>query len=133
VKRYKKRPIYWLFSSPQGTFSALISMHRYTPETVNVLLNEYLRPFRSKLEARKTDQQRLAIDPAATSSQRTKADREIQSLEKAILEIDAWERDVIYPLASRRIEIDLDDGVKANYPKFAGALKPIKGLEEAED
>ena len=48
VKRYKKRPIYWLFSSPQGTFSALIYMHRYTPDTVNVLLNEYLRPFRSQ-------------------------------------------------------------------------------------
>jgi type II restriction/modification system DNA methylase subunit YeeA len=133
VKRYKKRPIYWLFSSPQGTFSALISMHRYTSDTVNILLNEYLRPFHSKLEARKADQQRLAIDPSASSSQRTKADKEIQSLEKAIFEIDVWERDVIYPLASRRIEIDLDDGVKANYPKFAGALKPIKGLEEAED
>ena len=133
VKRYKKRPIYWLFSSPQGTFNALIYMHRYTPDTVGVLLNEYLRPFRSKLEARKTDQQRLAIDPAATPAQRTRADKEIQALDKAILEIDAWERDVIYPLAARRIAIDLDDGVKANYPKFAGALKPIKGLEEAEE
>lgn len=133
VKRYKKRPIYWLFSSPEGTFSALIYMHRYTPDTINALLNEYLRPFRSKLEARKADQQRLAIDPAATAAQRTKADKEILTLEKAILEMDAWERDVVYPLASRRIEIDLDDGVKANYPKFAGALKPITGLEEAED
>ena len=44
VKRYKKRPIYWLFSSPKGTFNALIYMHRYTPDTVNVLLNDYLRP-----------------------------------------------------------------------------------------
>ncbi len=132
VQRYKKRPIYWLFSSPQGTFAALIYMHRYTPDTVGVLLNEYLRPFRSRLEARRIDQQRLAIDLAATPAQRAKADKEIQSLEKAIVEIDAWERDVIYPLAARRIEIDLDDGVKANYPKFIGALKPIKGLEEAE-
>ena len=31
VKRYKKRPIYWLFSSPKGTFNALIYMHRYRP------------------------------------------------------------------------------------------------------
>ena len=29
LKMYKKRPIYWLFSSPKGTFNALIYMHRY--------------------------------------------------------------------------------------------------------
>ena len=50
VKRYKKRPIYWLFSSPKGTFNALIYMHRYRPDTVSVVLNDYLREFRSKLE-----------------------------------------------------------------------------------
>jgi hypothetical protein len=47
--------------------------------------------------------------------------------------LDAYERDVLFPLASRRIEIDLDDGVKANYQKFGDALKPIKGLAEADD
>ena len=31
VQRYKKRPIYWMFSSPKGTFNALIYMHRYRP------------------------------------------------------------------------------------------------------
>ncbi|MCK9247209.1 MAG: BREX-1 system adenine-specific DNA-methyltransferase PglX, partial [Anaerolineaceae bacterium] len=39
VKRYKKRPIYWLFSSPKGSFNALIYMHRYRPDTVSVVLN----------------------------------------------------------------------------------------------
>ena len=39
VKMYKKRPIYWLFSSPKGSFNALIYMHRYTPDTVSVSLN----------------------------------------------------------------------------------------------
>ena len=133
VKRYKKRPIYWLFSSPQGTFNALIYMHRYTPDNVGVLLNEYLRPFRSRLDARRIELQRLEIDADASPAERATASKEIQTIEKAIIEIDSWERDVIYPLAARRIEIDLDDGVKANYPKFAGALKPIKGLEEVED
>ena len=28
VRRYKKRPIYWLFASPKGSFQALIYMHR---------------------------------------------------------------------------------------------------------
>src|SRR5262249_20700569 len=35
VQRYRKRPIYWLFSSPKGSFNALIYMHRYTPSTVS--------------------------------------------------------------------------------------------------
>jgi len=28
IKMYKKRPIYWLFSSPEGSFNALIYLHR---------------------------------------------------------------------------------------------------------
>ncbi|MBW7886074.1 MAG: BREX-1 system adenine-specific DNA-methyltransferase PglX [Caldilineaceae bacterium] len=40
VKRYQKRPIYWLFSSPKGSFNALIYMHRYRPDTVSVVLND---------------------------------------------------------------------------------------------
>lgn len=54
VKRYKKRPIYWLFSSPKGSFNALIYLHRYRPDTVSIVLNEYLREFRAKLTSRKT-------------------------------------------------------------------------------
>lgn len=45
LKRYKKRPIYWMFSSPKGSFNALIYMHRYTPSTVSTVLNEYLREY----------------------------------------------------------------------------------------
>jgi hypothetical protein len=37
---------------------------------------------------------------------------------------------VLYPLAARRLEIDLDDGVKVNYARFGAALKSIKGLSE---
>ena len=33
----------------------------------------------------------------------------------------------------KQIEIDLDDGVKVNYPKFGTALKKIPGLEANED
>jgi hypothetical protein len=35
-------------------------------------------------------------------------------------------------VASQQIAIDLDDGVKVNYPKFGAALKRIPGLEAAE-
>ena len=117
VKRYKKRPIYWLFSSPKGSFNALIYMHRYTPSTVSTVLNEYLREFQAKLNA--------SLENAEGANNPKEADR----LRKLILELNDYEHDVLYPLASQNIVIDLDDGVKANYPKFGDALKKIPGLE----
>lgn len=133
VRRYKKRPIYWLFSSPKGTFNALIYMHRYRPDTVSVVLNDYLREFRNKLEGHRRAQEALSISGEASPAQKTKALKEIETTARQIEEIDAWERDVLFPLATQKIEIDLDDGVKANYPKFGAALKPIKGLNDADD
>jgi type II restriction/modification system DNA methylase subunit YeeA len=133
VKRYKKRPIYWLFSSPKGTFNALVYMHRYRPDTVSVVLNDYLREFRSKLEAYRRGQEALSISGDASPAQKTKALKEIETTAREIEELDAWERDVLFPLATQKIEIDLDDGVKVNYPKFGAALKPIKGLNDSDD
>lgn len=133
VKRYKKRPIYWMFSSPRGTFQALIYMHRYRPDTVSVLLNDYLREFIRKLEAERARLEKLSDDPAATQTQRTRALKDVATAIKQIAELEEWEREVIFPLAQAKIEIDLDDGVKRNYPRFGAALKPIKGLEEADE
>ncbi len=133
VKRYKKRPIYWLFSSPKGTFNALIYMHRYRPDTVSVVLNDYLREFRSKLEGHRRSQEALSISGDASPAQKTKALKGIEATARQIEEIDAWERDVLFPLATQRIQINLDDGVKTNYSKFGAALKPIKGLSDSDD
>jgi type II restriction/modification system DNA methylase subunit YeeA len=133
VRRYKKRPIYWMFSSPKGTFNALIYMHRYRPDTVSVVLNDYLREFISKLQSERLRLEKLADDMSASQSQRTKAQKDVAVVAKQLEELISWERDVVFPLAQAKIEIDLDDGVKANYPKFGAALKFIKGLEASED
>ena len=133
VRRYKKRPIYWMFSSPKGSFNALIYMHRYRSDTVSVVLNQYVREFIHKLEVERTRLEKLAVDPAATPAQQTKAQKETATVIRQIAELTEWERDVVYPMAQQKIAIDLDDGVKRNYPLFAGALKPIKGLEAADD
>lgn len=130
VKRYKKRPIYWLFSSPKGSFNALIYMHRYNPSTVSTVLNEYLREFSSKLEASLQHQERLAAGDG-TAREKAAALKESDRIRKVLLELSEYEHDVLYPLASQQIEIDLDDGVKVNYPKFYPALKKIAGLESA--
>ncbi len=128
LKRYKKRPIYWLFSSPKGAFNALIYMHRYAPSTVSVVLNEYLREFRTKLEARKDSYEQISISASSSQKEKTQALKMIDKLDKAIDEVNGYERDVLYPLAGENIEIDLDDGVKHNYPLFGSALKKITGL-----
>ncbi|TBY53325.1 BREX-1 system adenine-specific DNA-methyltransferase PglX [Rhizobium leguminosarum bv. viciae] len=133
LKRYKKRPIYWMFSSPKGTFQALIYMHRYRPETVSVLLNDYLREFIRKLGAERARLDKLSDDPSAAQNVRTRALKDVGTVAKQIAELEEWERDVIFPLAQKKIEIDLDDGVKRNYPHFGAALKPIKGLEAADE
>ncbi|WP_339624453.1 BREX-1 system adenine-specific DNA-methyltransferase PglX [uncultured Marinobacter sp.] len=128
VRRYKKRPIYWLFSSPKGSFNALIYMHRYQPHTVGTVL-EYLRDFKDeKLQARKNHLEAVSISAGASPGEKTKALKEIEKINKVLAELDDYERDVLYPLATKQVEIDLDDGVKANYPKFGEALKKIPGL-----
>lgn len=128
VQRYKKRPIYWLFSSPKGTFNALIYMHRYTPSTASVVLNEYLREFRTKLEARRDSNEQISISASSSQKEKTAALKMIDKLNKAIEEVNDYEREVLYPLAGQNIAIDLDDGVKHNYPLFGKALKKITGL-----
>ena len=133
VRRFKKRPIYWMFSSPKGSFNALIYMHRYRPDTVSIVLNDYLREFISKLQAERARLEKLSDDQAASPAQRTRALKDVATVIKQIAELEEWEREVVFPLAQAKIEIDLDDGVKRNYPKFGAALKPIKGLETADE
>ncbi|MDX8126777.1 BREX-1 system adenine-specific DNA-methyltransferase PglX [Methylomonas sp. OY6] len=133
VKRYKKRPIYWLFSSPKGSFNALIYMHRYRSDTVSVVLNDYLREFRTKLTAHKNHLEAVSISGSAAQGEKTKALKEIEKINKMIAELEEYEREVLYPLATQQIDIDLDDGVKFNYVQFGAALKKIVGLDAQED
>ncbi len=132
VKRYKKRPIYWLFASPKGTFSALIYLHRYRPDTVSVVL-QYLRDFRKKLAARLDYLQQVGISTSASQGEKTKANKEVETIKKQLLELDDYERDTLYPLATEQIPLDLDDGVKVNYLKLGPALKKIVGLDAKGD
>lgn len=133
IKRYKKRPIYWLFSSPKGSFNALIYMHRYRPDTVSVVLNDYLREFRTKLTAHKNHLEAVSISASAAQGEKTKALKEIEKINKMIAELEEYEREVLYPLATEQKVIDLDNGVKHNYPLFGAALKKIPGLDAQDE
>lgn len=120
VQRYKKRPIYWLFCSPKGSFNALIYLHRYTPSTASTVLT-YLREYVTKLES--------SLQQAERKGEAKEADR----LRKIVVELNNYEHDTLYPKASENVVIDLDDGVKVNYPKLGGALRKIAGLDSADD
>ena len=63
----------------------------------------------------------------------SKALKEIEALSKIIDELDGYKRDILYPLATEQLEIDLDDGVKANYPQFGAALRKIVGLDASDE
>lgn len=132
VKRYKKRPIYWLFSSPKGSFNALIYLHRYRPDTVSIVL-QYLRDFRTKLVNDRDHQTQVSISTSASQGEKTKALKRIEELKKILVELDDYERETLYPLATHQVALDLDDGVKVNYTKLGAALKKIPGLDAAEE
>lgn len=130
VKMYKKRPIYWLFSSSKGSFNAMIYMHRYQKDTVSIILNDYLIPYREKLSARKSHLQVVSQNGNAGSSEKNRALKEINQINAVLLELRDYEDEILYPLARERVKIDLDDGVKVNYAKFGRALKYVSGLSD---
>jgi len=128
VQRYKRRPIYWLFSSPKNSFSALIYLHRYTSSMVSTVLNEYLREFIKKLEGER-DRLEFVVASGADAKAVAAAQKESDRLRKVLIELDEYERE-LHKLASQQIAIDLDDGVLVNYQKFGTALRDI-GLKKS--
>ena len=103
-------------------------MHRYTPDTVSNILNKYLKELIGKLNTRKEHLQNVQV--TGSSSDKAKAIKEFDGIEKMLIELHEYERDILYPLATERIEIDLDDGVLVNYNKFGKAVKEVNGLND---
>ncbi len=117
-----------MFSSPKGAINVLIYMHRYTPDTLNNILNKYLKEFIGKLKTHKEHLQQIQVN--CSLSEKSKAIKENDSIDKMLIELQEYERDILYPLATDRIVIDLDDGVLVNYNKFGKAIKEVSGLND---
>lgn len=128
IKRYKKRPIYWMFSSPKGAFNVLIYMHRYTPDTTSNILNNYLREFIGKLELQIEQLERVRNE--GTTQEQAKVEREINEYQKDLLDCQQYEREILFDLATKRIAIDLDNGVLVNYNKLGDAVALVSGLND---
>lgn len=123
-KIYQKRPIYWLFSSgKKHGFKALVYMHRWKKTTVATVRTDYVH----ELQERYRTQLSLLADQmqSAAASDRVKLKKRQEKLTAQLTEINAYEEKV-HHLADMMIDIDLDDGVKVNYAKFADILEKIK-------
>ncbi len=88
----------------------------------------YLREYRIKLTARREHLEQVSVSASSSKQEKTRALKEIEKLKKIIDELNDYEREILYPLATEKIKIDLDDGVKVNYNKFGKALKKVPGL-----
>ena len=119
LKVYQKRPIYWLFDSgKQNGFKALIYMHRYDADTVGRVRTDYLHRAQKYVETAMQSAQ-YTIDNASSASEKSKATKAVTKYTKQLAEMKIYDEAIAH-IANKRIEIDLDDGVKVNYEKFQG-------------
>ena len=82
LQTYKRRPIYWLFSSgKQRAFQCLVYLHRYHEGTLSRMRTEYVIPLQGMIASRI---EHLAGDIAAATStaQRKKLEKERETLLK---------------------------------------------------
>lgn len=123
-KIYKKRPIYWMFDSGRKNgFKCLIYMHRYATDTLARIRTDYVHE----------QQERYRTQIANAEASMAKAERgslvalqkKVKKLQDQLRETSAYE-ERIHHLADQMIPIDLDDGVKVNYAKFADVLAKIR-------
>lgn len=125
LQTYKKRPIYWLFSSgKQGAFQALVYLHRYHEGTLARLRAEYVVPLTGKIQSRIEMLQKDAAAASSTAA-RNKLAKEVEKLKKKHVELLAYDEQLRH-YADMRITLDLDDGVKVNYGKFGDLLEGVK-------
>ena len=127
LQTYKKRPIYWLFSSGKlGAFQALVYLHRYNESTLARMRTEYVMPLISKMSAHaNTLEESKATSTSAADTKHI--DSQLQSLNKQQAELSQFEEKLRH-LADQRISLDLDDGVKVNYGKFGDLLAEVKAI-----
>ncbi|MDL5028147.1 BREX-1 system adenine-specific DNA-methyltransferase PglX [Vibrio sp. TMPB1044] len=126
LKTYKKRPIYWLFSSGKAkAFECLVYLHRYNEGTLSRMRTEYVTPLMGKLESRKN----ILEDSKATASgaELRAIDKELKIIDKKQAELVTFDEELKH-LAEMKISLDLDDGVKVNYGKFGNLLADVKAI-----
>lgn len=133
-----KRPIYWLFSSKMGDkkkkgyFKALVYMHRMESDTLSKLHADYVSPYIDKVEQQLKEAEDDAVRDDLSQAQRNKANKLAAELADKVREVKEFAT-ILAQMSTQRLTIDLDDGVKTNYPKYYPLVEPIKGLESKDE
>lgn len=127
LSMYKRRPIYWLFSSgKERGFQALVYLHRYNEGTLARMRIEYVIPLLGKMAAR-IDHLTDDIAAATSGAYRKRLEKEKDTLTKQRNEVQAFDEKLRH-YADQRIKLDLDDGVKVNYGEFGDLLAEVKAV-----
>ena len=131
LQNYKRRPIYWLFSSGnQKAFRCLVYLHRYNEGTLARMRTEYVIPLQGMMASR-IRQLKDDIDAAASATHSKRLEKEQTILVKQQSELQDFDEKLRH-YADQRIILDLDDGVKVNYGKFGELLAEVKTVTGAK-
>lgn len=116
---YKKKPIYWLFSSKTGAFQVLVYMHRMNAFTVEKIRANYMLEHLKNL---RSEENMLQANSATLNTQDAKR---LDQIRKELVDCEAYDME-LKNVADQQITFDLDDGVTVNYAKFESVLAKIK-------
>lgn len=126
IQLYQKRPIYWqIDSGRQKGMQSLIYLHRYTPQTMGLAMQNHFVPLLSQWRhLAKMIEEEINAGFLSATDKKTKV-KQLNIYLKRVKELEDFQ-DKLNEIARQEIVIDLDDGVKVNYPKFESVLTKIK-------
>ncbi|MEB3144765.1 MAG: BREX-1 system adenine-specific DNA-methyltransferase PglX, partial [Cylindrospermopsis raciborskii 1523720] len=121
IQTYKKRPIYWLFTSgKKRAFNALIYLHRYQEDTLARMRTDYVLELQIKLQGEITKYQKQ-LEISTNNADKKIANKRLKELQDQQSELAEYQEKLQH-LADARIKLDLDDGVAYNYCQFKGLV-----------
>lgn len=125
TKRSDGRPIYWEISSGKhNAFKALFYIHRYTPNLIAKVRMDYSTPVLQAYDKRRSEIE-TQLKTTVAPSEYNRLNNELADLKNKIEELTEFDR-ILKNVADQKIELDLDDGVKVNYPKLSLAASGVK-------
>ena len=121
IKRYNKRPIYWLVTSngkgKDAGFNALVYLHRYNQNTIPLLRNRYANELQAKISSNLEINRKKELETNLTTLEKRKIKKDIELAQKQLNELIALDKK-LNSLINQNISLNLDDGVKENYSKI---------------
>ena len=128
-KIYKKRPIYWQFSSgKENAFNCLIYTHRFNSGIIAKLRTEYLHKTQKAIEQRIYNCENI-LKSTESNLEKTKVMKEKNKLIKQLEESIEFDEALNY-VSNLNVNLDWDDGIKFNHEKFQNILISKDGVKD---